>query len=145
MWKKVVATVTGLGAMLCFGLVTSPAAFGAGNGSVGNVTFPYPNVFEINLCNGDTVVMAGTVHVVEIETDHGTFILDEAYHLKGQYTTDGTPYVLDFYLHDSSANSSFDLTAHTVLVSEGSDPNLQIMVRMSYPPLQMSLDSDCVG
>jgi hypothetical protein len=101
--------------------------------------------FQFNTCNGETVLLTGTLTSVTKEIDGESFA-----YLSGQFTgtgSFGTEYTLRYRTELFVVNVpfSFEVTNTQLLVSKGSEPNQLVTMTTSFPPFMFSVESDCRG
>jgi hypothetical protein len=100
---------------------------------------------EVNTCNGESVHLAGDVHVVI--TEHGA--VREA-HVNGHLT--GTGSFGNEYLMNLQARANvevggvgFQLVTRQLLISKGGAPNQLTTVTVASDPLSITIVADCRG
>jgi hypothetical protein len=102
--------------------------------------------FQVNTCNGETVLLTGTIVMVTQQEAGGKTVTQ----LSGQFTgtgSFGTEYVLSFRTQQFLVSDpfSFELTNTQLLVSKGSEPNQLVTMTVSFPPFMFNVETDCRG
>ena len=123
--------------------LAAPLAHADGNFS--NYKAQY-DTFTVNTCTNDIVTVSGTFHYVDNQTDANTYVFNINGHLTGT-GSNGNSYVWNFQESAKSTSSpfSFDTRTHDVLVSQGSAPNQLMTIHVTYPPLNVSIQTVCTS
>ena len=100
---------------------------------------------EVNACNGESVHLAGDLHVVITEHD----AVREA-HVNGHLTgmgSFGNEYLMNLQARADVqvGSASFELVTRQLLISKGSAPNQLTTVTVAADPLSMTIVADCRG
>jgi hypothetical protein len=100
---------------------------------------------EVNTCNGESVHLAGDMHVVITEHD----AVRDA-HVNGHLTgmgSFGNEYLMNLQARaDVQAGGvSFELVTRQLLISKGGAPNQLTTVTVASEPLSITIVADCRG
>jgi hypothetical protein len=130
-------------AALAAALVLAPATIASADPAT--VTrFEIQNL-QFNTCNGETVLLTGTLTSVTQVIDGKTVT-----YLIGEFTgtgSFGTEYVLSFRTQQFVVSEpfSFEVTNRQLLVSKGSEPNQLVTITTSFPPFMFNVETVCHG
>jgi hypothetical protein len=134
--RLIIRILTPLALLLAF-LVPAGAATAAPAESTRTFSVFTPT----NVCNGESTVVQGTLHVV---TKSGE-IVQSSFHGTG-VGSQGNEYILNFHLTDRTSHSGTTFTFNKiVLVSKGSAPNLLSDIRVNPQTGEFTVIVKCNG
>lgn len=102
--------------------------------------------FRINSCDGTFIVLTGWLHGVNHLNKDGSQDLYVNEHVTG-VAEDGTRYLLNGQrkVHNEFDPPSGVFEVHTMLVSQGSAPNEQVVITFPFPEGEFEIDTECRG
>ncbi len=116
-------------------VVCAPVAFGQQSVTTYTLDTPVTNQLVTNECNGDTVIMNGTMHFeyffsIDADGDHTHYHISSTSHLTGVGSPSGANYVANDTVHQNVTTrgeaSDTTMALKSKLVAQGKTPDMML-------------------